>query len=242
MTSQKVLVLDIETSPIEAYVWGLKDQNIALNQIKKDWYIMAWAAKWLGAKEVMYRDARKDKDDRNILKEIWNLLNEADIVITQYGTGFDAPRLNTRFLLHGMKPPSPYKHLDTYRIVKRVAQFTSNKLDYLTDKLCTKYKKTHHQKFPGMSLWKECLDGNTEAWDEMKRYNIGDVLSTEELYGVLKGWVSNTAPAVYTNGACTVCGKNKLQKRGYERKQKLLYQRLHCQSCGKWSLGDKINE
>jgi len=180
MEKLRTLVFDIETTPITAYVWGLKDQNISLNQIVKDWSVMAYGAKWLGEKKVYYQDTRHDRDDKKVLQGIWKLLNEADIVITQNGQSFDGPKLNSRFILNGMQPPSPYKHLDTYRIVKRVMEFTSNKLEYLTDKLCTKYKKLHHHAFPGMSLWSECLKGNMKAWEEMKTYNIHDVLSTED--------------------------------------------------------------
>jgi len=240
MLNPKVLILDIETSPMLVYVFGLKDQNIGLNQVKEDWHIMAWSAKWLDADLIIYHDMRNDKTDKRILKVLWNFLDAADIVITQNGQSFDIPKINARFILHGMKPPSPVKHLDTYRIAKKVFEFTSNKLEYLTDKLCTKYKKLSHSQFPGMSLWTECLKGNMTAWDEMKKYNTHDVLSTEELYNKLKAWTPLSMPSVYNNGACSACGAFKLQKRGVERKAKLMYQRLHCQACGKWSLGAKI--
>jgi DNA polymerase elongation subunit (family B) len=239
MQNPKVLILDIETSPITAYVWGLRDQNISLNQIVKDWQVLAWAAKWLNYKNTWYMDVRT-MTEKQILVRLWILLDEADIVITQNGQSFDIPKLNARFIEYGMKPPSPIKHLDTYRIAKKVAEFTSHKLEYLTEKLCTKYKKLSHKKFPGMSLWTECLKGNTAAWNEMRTYNIHDVLSTEELYMKLRAWTPNAMPSVYNNGACSVCGEFKLQKRGVERKKTLVYQRLHCQACGKWSLGAKI--
>src|ERR1700676_2950804 len=98
MSIPKTLVLDIETAPMTAYVWGLKDQNIGINQIKQDWSVLAWAAKWLGEKKIQYRDVSCNKDlfyDRNILEPLWKLLDEANVVITQYGSGFDGPRLNT---------------------------------------------------------------------------------------------------------------------------------------------------
>jgi hypothetical protein len=240
--SARVLVFDIETAPMTAYVWGLKDQNIALNQIIKDWSVMSWAAKWLGEDKVMYMDVRAHPhDDKEILKPLWKLLDEADIVITQYGSGFDSPRLNARFIMHGMKPPSPYKHLDTYRIVKKVAAFTSNKLEYLTDKLCVRYKKLTHKKFSGMSLWTECLKGNLEAWEEMKKYNIHDVLSTEELYMRIRSWTSTTAPAVYeSKNTCEACGSKHVTRAGYDRTKASKWQRLHCQDCGKWMRGKKV--
>jgi RNase_H superfamily len=247
MLNPKVLVFDIETAPIKAYVWGLKDQNIGLNQIIQDWSVLAWAAKWLGEDYVWYADVSKQTDlydDKRILQRLWHLLDEADIVITQYGSGFDSPRLNARFIMHGMKPPSPYKHLDTYRIVKRVAGFTSNKLEYLTDKLCTKYKKLSHKEFTGMSLWVQCLKGNTKAWSVMKKYNIHDVLSTEELYMKLRAWTPAAMPSVYPNmddrTACPVCGSHHTRKKGLEMTLRGKYQKWNCNDCGKWFQGEKI--
>lgn len=248
MKKFKVLVFDIELSPMLAYVWDRRDVNISLNHIRDDWFVIAWAAKWLDepASSVIYRDQRNAKpigNDKDILVPLWKLLDEADIVITQNGKNFDSPKLNARFIMHGMKPPSPYKHLDTYQIVRRVAKFTSNKLEYLTDKLCTKYKKLSHKKFPGMSLWSECLAGNKAAWDEMKRYNIHDVLSTEEFYNKIKPWTPSGMTKVYkvTNfhEDCGVCG-GRLKKSGTAYYSRGAIQRYACTSCGTWSQGEVI--
>lgn len=247
---QKILVFDIECSPITAYVWGRRDVNIGLDQVKKEASIIAWGAKWLNdsPSKVMYQDNRHTRnieDDRKLLIPLWKLLDEADIVITYYGSAFDSPRLNARFMLHGWTPPKPYKHLDTYRIIKRTASFTSNKLAYLTDKLCTKYKKSGHHKFPGMSLWTECLAGNIAAWDEMKKYNILDVLSTEELYNKIKAWTPESMPSARARFDpelnCRVCATStKLWHKGYEVKKSGRYHRYQCQSCYAWTTGGKL--
>jgi hypothetical protein len=143
-----------------------------------------------------------------------------------------------------MKPPSPYEHIDTYQILSRVADFTSDKLEYYTDKICTKYKKLKHTKYPGMSLWNECIAGNKKAWAEMKKYNIHDVLSTEELYLNIRGWVPKSAPAVYdvplASRKCEVCGKESLERSGYHTTKKGKFVRTHCVSCGVWRLGEKV--
>jgi uncharacterized protein YprB with RNaseH-like and TPR domain len=198
MSEQKVLILDIETSPLLVYVWNLKDQYVGLNQMVQDWHIMAWSAKWLDdpASKVHYYDQRNLKagNDLPILRPLWKLLNEADIVITQNGKAFDSKKINARFMLHGMKPPQNYKHLDTYLIAKKVASFTSHSLEYLSEHFCTKYKKLSHGSFPGLSLWVQCLKGNMKAWDEMKTYNIQDTLTTEELYKKIEAWVPQTMP------------------------------------------------
>lgn len=243
MREPKILCADIETSPILAYVWDLKDQNVSLGQIKEDWQVIAWAAKWLGApkSEIKYEDQRHNKElnDRALLAHIWKLLNEADILITQNGKNFDSKKLNARFMLHGMPPPSPYTHLDTYQIVKRVAKFTSHKLEYLTDKLNTKYKKLSHKEFPGFTLWAECLKGNPKAWKAMERYNKHDVFSTEELYLNIQGWTVNAAPAAHMTG-CKRCGSFDLQKRGHGVNKNGQYQKYQCQGCGAWPTAGRV--
>ncbi len=240
MTYKRVLdclVFDIETFPILAYVWGLKDQNISLNQIKEDWSLAAYGAKWLNApiQCVKYHD-RSEMSEKRLLRNIWILLDKADIVITQNGKSFDSKRLNARFIHYGMKPPKPYRHIDTYLLAKGAADFTSNKLEYLTNKLCKKYKKTQHAHFPGMSLWKECLKNNPKAWKEMRTYNIADVLSTEELYNVLKAWGPLNMPKLYSEALkCSICGHT-VWKKGVELRGKTRVQKVQCQNptCGKW--------
>jgi DNA polymerase III alpha subunit (gram-positive type) len=248
--SLRCLVFDIETFPMEVRVWQLGEQRVNADQIVKDWSVAAWAAKWLGdpASSVTYYDTSCNKDvryDKNILERLWKLLDEADIVVTQNGQNFDSKKLNARFIEHGMPPPKPYKHLDTYKIAKGVAEFTSHKLEYLTEKLNVKYKKLSHKKYPGRSLWDQCLAGNRAAWKEMKRYNIHDVLSTEELYMKLRAWTPESMPTPFVSDMdglrCKTCGEvGRMQKRGIAVKNKFRYQRLQCQNCGKWITGDRL--
>lgn len=187
----KILFIDIETSPILAHVWRLFDQNVALNQIEVDWSILSFCAKWKGSDEVIYMDTREQEDvndDSCLLDALWQLLNEADFVVGQNSKRFDVKKVFARFILNGLPKPSTFRQIDTMEIAKRNFSFTSNKLEYMTDKLCVEFKKLKHGKFPGHLLWAECLKGNPEAWDEMREYNCHDVLSLEELYDILSSW------------------------------------------------------
>lgn len=232
----KVLIFDIETRPILAYVWDLWDQNIALNQVVEDWNVLSWSAKWLheGPNKIMYKDRRNCKSDKHLIKGIHKLLDEADVVITQNGIRFDVKKLNARFIQHDMKPPSSYKHIDTCEIAKRKFGFTSNKLEYLTDKLCKKYKKSKHKKFAGMELWTQCLKGNKEAWDEMEKYNKYDVLSLEELFNVVIPWDNRINFNLYTDSIDHICkcGSKEFKKQGYAYTGAAKYQRYKCKQCG----------
>lgn len=247
VTQPKVLIYDIETAPILGYVWRLWDQNLGLNMIEQDWHVMSWSAKWLDApaNEVMYMDQRNKRnieDDKAILKEIWKLLDEADVVITQNGKKFDQKKLNARFILQGFQPPSSYKHIDTKQIASKIFGFTSNKLEYMTDKLCTKYKKLKHGKYPGFEMWQQCIKGNLEAWDEMELYNRYDVLSLEELYKKMIPWDNSINFNVYHDEDKHVCkcGSEQFSKNGFYFTSSGKFQKYRCKSCGHESR-DKTN-
>lgn len=186
----KILLIDIETAPIVAHLWSMWQEGVGLNQIVSDWYILSFCAKWVGSDEVIYFDqqGKSDKeDDSLLLQKIWDLLNEAHIVVGHNAKRFDTKKINARLILNGFPKPSHYRVVDTMLIAKAQFGFTSNKLAYLTENLC-ETSKSEHKKFPGHKLWTECLKDNPEAWEEMKEYNILDVLSLEELYNVLSSW------------------------------------------------------
>lgn len=189
----RILVYDIETAPMLAHVWKMWDNNVGLNQLIDDWYILSFAAKWLGEEEIFYYDQRDEPDqtdDSFILSKLWKLLNEADFVIGQNVKRFDTKKVNARFILNGFPKPSTYRQIDTMLIARDQFGFTSNKLEYLSKILCPDHVKSKHSKFPGHEMWVECMKGNREAWEEMESYNRDDILATEELYNVLSSWDS----------------------------------------------------
>lgn len=189
----RIFIYDIETAPILAHVWKLWDNNVGLNQIQSDWYIMSFCGKWLGEEEIFYfdqRDAVNMEDDSYILSKLWSFLNEADIVVGQNVKRFDTKKVNARFILNGFPKPSTYRQIDTMVIAKEQFGFTSNKLEYMSKRLCPDHVKDAHKDFPGHEMWVECIAGNHLAWEAMERYNRDDVLATEELYNVLSSWDS----------------------------------------------------
>lgn len=243
MTDNKprILVFDLETAPVTAYTWGLWDQNIALNQIKQDWHLLAWSAKWYGdpASKTMYMDNRHKaqvQDDKHLIVELSKLLNKADIIITQNGEKFDVRKLNARAVIHGLPPIKPCKSTDLLKESRKVFAFTSHKLEYMANVLNTKYKKLKHKEYPGFELWSAILAGDKRAWKVMQKYCMRDVLATEELYQKLQGWIRTQNMACYIDDAIMrcKCGSDKLTKEGYAHTEAGKYQIYHCRACGKW--------
>jgi len=248
INKMKILVIDIETAPLVADLWSIWQNGVGLNQVKKDWHLLSFAAKWYGDEEVFYydqSDERDIEDDFNICHVLHDLLNQCDATLTQNGRKFDLKKINARFVINGLPPVRPSRVIDTLEIAKREFGFTSNKLEYMTDKLCKKYKKLQHQKFPGHLLWTEVIKGNPEAWAEMKEYNINDILSLEELYDIIKPFSSkhtNVALA-QDNGVptCRICGGIHLSNSGDWHTSLSVYDLYRCDDCGAYSRGRKTN-
>lgn len=240
MTKPKIITLDIETSPIIAYTWDIWQVNIGLNQIIEDWKILSYCAKTMGESDVRYMDTQNEPgfNDRNVLQAIHDELDAADIVVTQNGMSFDHKKINARFIQEEMKPPSPYKMIDTKVEAKKIAKFTSNRLEWLAD-ILTDEKKDKHEEFPGFLLWRECLAGNPRAWAIMRKYNPQDVIATEKVYLAMRPYMTGHPNLnVYDDNEvvrCPKCGSTDVQLRGFYHTQTGKYRRFRCSSCGGWS-------
>lgn len=235
-SAMKILLLDIESSPNTAHVWGLWQQNVSINQLMESSYVLCYAAKWYGEKEVMFDSVHKSRP-KTMLKGIHGLLNDADAVVHYNGTKFDIPTLNKEFLLHSFNPPSPYKQIDLLRVVRSNFRFPSNKLDYVAQRLNLGKKHEHE----GHELWVKCMNGDKDAWKRMEKYNIQDVVLLENLYGHLLPWIkSHPNHNLFSDGhVCPNCSSSSLQRRGTAISATGTYQRYQCRSCGTWSQSTK---
>ena len=171
----KVLILDIETAPMKAYVWKRWKENISLDQTISEWFCLCWSAKWLYQADTMSEvltpeEVMQEKDSR-IMKILWELLNEADIVVTHNGDKFDLPRINSRFIINDLPPTTPYYSVDTCKVCKKQFGFSSNKLDALAG-----YFGFNGKLDTSFDLWKGCMEGDKYSLICMEQYNIQDVV------------------------------------------------------------------
>lgn len=228
----KVLLFDIETMANKAFVWGKYEQDVIA--YIEEGYMLSWSAKWLGGKQITkglcdYPKYNSGKpDDRALVKELYDLVSEADILIAHNGDRFDIKKMNTRFIYHGFTPPEPYKTVDTLKVAKRNFAFNSNKLDDLGNFLQVGRKVKH----PGFDLWLGCEQGNEESWRLMLKYNKQDVLLLEKIYLKLLPWISNHPTPRDGLVDCPNCHSTHYQKRGIDFSKGVKYHRAKCQECG----------
>lgn len=232
----RILIFDIETAPMKAYVWKRWKENISLDQTISEWFMIAWSAKWLYCKstmgEVLTPEEILKEDDSRITKDLWALINEADIVVTHNGNNFDIPKMNSRFIMHGLPPTKPYFSVDTYRVAKRQFGFSSNKLEALA-----RYFGLAGKLDTDFELWKKCLEGNEEALNYMLEYNKQDVIVLEEVYLKLLPWIKGHPNMNMFNDdmvVCTNCGSGDVEvlEGEYYYTQVNKYQLLRCKHCG----------
>lgn len=240
----RILVFDIETAPTSAYVWKRWKNNVSQDQIITEGYMLCYAAKWLGDKDSIvdalpfYVDYESNReDDKRVCESLYELFNEADVVIAHNGNAFDLPLVRTRFLYHGFMPPSPYKQIDTMLMAKSEFRFPSNALDSIGAYLGVGRKIDHE----GFTLWTKCLNGDQAAWSNMIDYNIGDVELLEKVYMKMRPWYTkHPAIDIYDKSEapkCKVCGSHNL------REDNLVYTNIsgftsyQCHDCGHWNRG-----
>lgn len=232
MTDTKILAFDLETAPNLVYTFSLFKPMIGHEQIVEPARIICFSAQWVGTKKTIFMSEHHDGYEE-MLKGLYDLLDEADVVLTFNGVNFDGPWSLGEFMAQGWNPPSPFKHLDIYQHVKRFTRFPSRKLDYIADRLLGE-KKVKHE---GFALWKACLEGDDKAWARMKRYAIKDTKLLIRLFEDIKGWLKLPIQISEDPTACHNCGGTNLQRRGYARTQYSKYPRYQCTDCGKWLRG-----
>lgn len=236
----KTLLLDVESAPLTVYCWGLREQDISLDQIIDTSYILCWSAKWLGKDHIMFeRTLKRRGSSRAMIARIHDLLSEADTVVTYNGEKFDLPVLNKEFILHGLDQPAPYASMDLIKVARSKFRFASNKLDHLASELQLGQKVKHD----GFMLWIKCMDLEKDAWEIMSAYNKHDVVLLERLYHRLLPWMkAHTNHGLFSGQqVCPNCGGSQYQRRGYAYTTAGKYRRFQCCACATWFRGTVNN-
>ena len=245
--SAKILLFDVETAPMQVYTWGRWDQNVGSSQVIQESYMLTWAAKWLDDEEVFFdslpnhkKDYKKDPtNDKKIVESLADLMNQADIVVAHNGDKFDMKWLRKQLIKHGLPNITNPKTIDTLKIAKRYFNFSSNRLD----DIATYLKVGENKLKTDFDLWKNCVNGNMDAWRAMIDYNIQDLIPLELIYKRMRGFMTNHPNlGVYEEGeACPSCGGTYLVKNGFYRTNLSKFQRYLCGDCGNGNIRGREN-
>jgi hypothetical protein len=232
----KVLLIDVETLPNSAWTWGIWQQNIHLEQLIRSGCLLSFSCKYLFEPEVFSEiltpQEAIDHNDERLVKLAWKWLEDVEILIAHNGKAFDTQYLNSRFIVHNLPPPAPYKIIDTLNI-RKVTRFPMNSLKFLCKELGLREKIDND----GFELWAGCEHGEQEALDEMLEYNKGDVLALEDLYVRIRTWLPNHPNlSLYVEGKDAICGrclsKKEMEYVGDYATNVNLFKSYRCSECG----------
>ena len=201
-------------------------------------------SKWHGTKKVIVHRADDYgasfwKGEKLMLKEMKEVLEQADIWVSWYGIKCDIPLINTRLLYHGLGILPNIKHIDLWKVCKYKLSLGSNSMKNVSEWLGFAERKTPLR----FQEWYEALAGSTKAMNSIVKHCKADVLVLDEAYLELLALVS---PRVSLNAitgdpdACPKCGvRGKLQKRGWNYAQVMRTRRFQCTNCGSWLTGKR---
>ena len=239
----RILLIDIETAPNTAYVWGLWKQNVAPNQIVQTGRVMCFAAMWYtpGGSVPVGFFSEHNMPHETMIRTAWDLLDQADAIVHYNGSRFDVPTLNREFVKLGLTPPRPYHQIDLLKVVRQQFRFASNRLEHILAELRIGEKGQNE----GFTLWVKCMDANhpehNRAWEVMENYNRKDVTEMVSLYETLRPWIDNHPNhALYTDTdrpVCPNCGNTHMVKKGLAHTKTQTYQQYRCSGtngCGRW--------
>ena len=237
----RILLLDIETTPEISFNWGRWKQYISQEQVIEHPYILTFAVRWLDTGETISRKltdyptlfSRDLRDDSGLVRDLWQLLEQADIVVAHNGDKFDIPWVQARAIKYGLPPLNSKKFVDTLKVAKKLIRIPSNSLDSITKYYGLRPKLGN----AGFPLWRSCMQGNTQAFLDMETYNRGDLDALEDVYLLFRPYMRNhpSVQLYYPDdiARCTRCGSHDLHE------QQEMYHTgissfgtVRCNSCG----------
>lgn len=172
------------------------------------------------------------EDDTLLVKELWKLFDEADVLVGHNSNKFDNKVAMGMFLRSNLLPPSPFKQIDTLQQARKIGVQSSNSLDNLG----TLYKIGNKSKTKHSDVWYECFIGHDKkAWKEMAIYNNQDVQVTVNLYEKLLPYMKGTpnlSRIANRPDSCPKCLSDHIQRHGTYTTQVSIKAQWQCMSCG----------
>ena len=207
----KILIYDIETPRLRTHVWWSGKLYVNGNDIIDDPNIITIAWKWFGSDKIFTKTWDSKHSDKKLVKGFLKAYNKADVVVGVNNNNFDNRWINARAMKHGFHVNMFVKSIDLQKQMKKIARIPSYALKYM----CKHFGVTMKLGHEGIHMWNMVQYGTRseqkEYLEKMKVYNIGDIISTEEVYVKMLPYMSHKAHLGVVSGSanysCPVCGE-----------------------------------
>jgi len=182
----KILVYDIETTMIRANVFWTGKQYIGHRQLSEEPKIITVAWKWIGSNKVEHLTWDSNKDDKKLVADFLVQYNKADVVIGVNNDNFDNRWMAARAAKYSLEFNHFVKSFDVQKQAKKAFRIPSYSMEYMAKYFGLTQKLSHE----GRIMWEKIQWGtkkeSKEYLQKMVDYNIGDIITTEELYVKLR--------------------------------------------------------
>jgi len=245
MTKAKILFYDIETSPLQAWVWGTGEQYVGHKNLVKGhrrWGIICVTYCWNDNKPAQCIDwGYEEQDTTKVVREFDEIIKNADFTIGKNSDRFDTKMLNAARMFGGLPGmPEWTKYTDDLeKQMRRYFRMPSQSLDYISHELGLGGKIKME-----MQDWIDIVEKNEngqKSLNKMIKYGKKDVIDTRTLWFKLSEHFDskwNQAKFQEDSIACKHmdCGSLNLAPRGSERYTSTTkYQEWRCLDCNRYA-------
>lgn len=235
-----VLVFDIEISLAlyKAYPQK-KPQYLGSRQLIQDQFFICAAWQWEGAKKInsvsllddMPRFEKDYRDDYHVVKTLYDVISEADMIVGHNIQAFDWKKLLAKAMLYDLGAIPEKKYFDTLKMARK-AGFSYNDLGFLAKKFGFENKADH-----ASDMWDRCLVGDPTAIREAVTYCKKDVPPAMSLYQRFRPYFPTQINHNLFRGdgveCCPVCGSTEFIQYGHRYTSTGKTKTYKCSSCGK---------
>ena len=188
-----IMVYDLETSQVDARLWNTGQQYVGHKALTSETRIVTVAWKWLGSDEVFtLKWSMKKKSDKKLMTKFVEEYNKADMVIGYNNNSFDNKLVVARAIKYNLDVNTLVKSFDVMRKLKKVARLPSFSMAYVAKFLGLGSKLQH----TGIKMWDDIqyghIDDAKQSMKLMLKYNIQDIILTEEIYYRLRKYLPHT--------------------------------------------------
>lgn len=230
----RIVIIDIERLPNVGFFWHprTRDGWVPESMVLEPSRMISFAAKQLKGPTFFSSEFHHGRD--NMLRSLWDIMDSADILVTYNGKRFDVPHIAGELRDAGYQSYRPFKQIDLLQVIKNKFGY-----DYKTLKsVSARWGLSEKLETGGMDLWRRCYEGDAEAWNAMKEYNIQDVRVTEAVYLENLSWLAGSIPNLglwlQSEGSlvCPACSSNKVVPHGSAVTGVSRYAMYRCTQCG----------
>ena len=237
----KILFYDIETSPLQAWVWRPGKQVVRHGQLVKGhtrYGIICITYCFNDGKpaKAIQWDFKK-QDTVNVVRAFDKIVRSSrpDVIIGKNSDRFDNKHLNSVRMYHDLNAmPEFFKYTDDLeKQMRKYFYLPSYALDYFSDELGLGGKmKMCMQDW--IDIVTRCPENGEKKLKKMVRYGKKDIVDTRAIWNYcIKHCEPKYNAATKVGGiACRACGSFEIKKNGKRVAGKTIYQNFYCNGHG----------